>query len=244
MQVTAAPINKESLVPMRNLDATSAEDVYKVEQILTERERVALSEAAGQMLESHDTIEKLKEEQKNRQLSGMGVALLDKALKAAHKDLGQVGLLLFFEGCVRFSRLRAPDLRKGVRALQPFLPIFVRQKILDLFSELSGSDRVVSPELADKAKCYIIVLALLLQGLSVEVSQLTEALFVRPDHLRKLVSVVGARMEGDSNGQVSTCTINHFFKSEHFSGSKDNAKIASDLLHHGNDEKQKEEVEM
>jgi len=200
-EVAAAPINKESLVPMRNLDATSAEDVYKVEQILTERERVALSEAAGQMLESHDTIEKLKEEQKNRQLSGMGVALLDKALKAAHKDLGQVGLLLFFEGCVRFSRLRAPDLRKGVRALQPFLPIFVRQKILDLFSELSGSDRVVTPELADKAKCYIIVLALLLQGLSVEVSQLTEALFVRPDHLRKLVSVVGARMEGDSNGQ-------------------------------------------
>merc|ERR1712083_1010497 len=121
---------------------------------------------------SHDTLEKLKEEQKTRQLSGMGVALLDKALKATHKDLGHIGLLLFFEGCVRFSRLRAPDLRKGVRALQPFLPIFVRQKILDLFS-----------------------------GLSVEVSQLTEALFVRPDHLRKLVSVVGARMEGDSNGQ-------------------------------------------
>jgi len=200
-EVTGAPINKESLLPMRNLDATSPEDVYKVEEILTERERTALSEAAGQMLESHDTLEKLKEEQKNRQLSGMGVALLDKALKATHKDLGHVGLLLFFEGCVRFSRLRAPDLRKGVRALQPFLPIFVRQKILDLFSELSGSDRVVSPELADKAKCYIIVLALLLQGLSVEVSQLTEALFVRPDHLRKLVSVVGARMEGDSNGQ-------------------------------------------
>merc|ERR1719454_2402338 len=126
---------------MRNLAASSPEDVYKVEEILTERERAALSEAAGQMLESHDTIEKLKEEQKNRQLSGMGVALLDKALKAAHRDLGHVGLLLFFEGCVRFSRLRAPDLRKGVRALQPFLPIFVRQKILDLFSELSGSDR-------------------------------------------------------------------------------------------------------
>merc|ERR1719239_547210 len=102
-EVTGAPINKESLLPMRNLDATSPEDVYKVEEILTERERTALSEAAGQMLESHDTLEKLKEEQKNRQLSGMGVALLGKALKATHIDLGHVGLLLFFEGCVRFS---------------------------------------------------------------------------------------------------------------------------------------------
>ena len=205
---------------MRNLDASTPKDVYKVEEILTERERTALSEAAGQMLESHDTIEKLKEEQKNRQLSGMGVALMDKALKATNKDLGHVGLLLFFEGCVRFSRLRAPDLRKGVRALQPFIPIFVRQKILDLFSELSGSDRVVSPELADKAKCYIIVLALLLQGLSVEVSQLTEALFVRPDHLRKLVSVVGARMEGDSNGQVTKCTMQTHNNQNTFQGQK------------------------
>jgi len=200
-ETPVAPVIKESLLPMRNLDATQPGDVYKVEEILTEREIAALSESASQMLESHDTLEKLKEEQKNRQLSSMGVTLLDRALKANHKDLGHVGLVLFFEGCVRFSRLRPADLRKGVRALQPFLPIFVRQKILDLFSEVSGSDRVVSPELGDKAKCYIIVLALLLQGLSVEVAQLTEALFVRPDHLRKLVSVVGARMDGDAHGQ-------------------------------------------
>ena len=33
-------------------------------------------------------------------------------------------------------------------------------------------------------------------------------------------------------------------QSKHFSGTKDNAKIAPGLLHHGNDEKQKEEIEM
>ena len=228
---------------MRNLDATQPGDVYKVEEILTEREIAALSESASQMLESHDTLEKLKEEQKNRQLSSMGVTLLDRALKANHKDLAHVGLVLFFEGCVRFSRLRPADLRKGVRALQPFLPIFVRQKILDLFSEVSGSDRVVSPELGDKAKCYIIVLALLLQGLSVEVAQLTEALFVRPDHLRKLVSVVGARMDGDAHGQVlKTYVLREL--TWMLSGSKDSAKVAPDIVFYGNDEEQEEKVEV
>ena len=54
-------------------------------------------------------------------------------------------------------------------------------------------------QLQDLVSC---LLALLVQGLSVEVAQLTEALFVRPDHLRKLVSVVGARMDGDAHGQV------------------------------------------
>merc|ERR1711962_408934 len=93
----------------KELDATQPGDVYKVEEILTEREIAALSESASQMLESHDTLEKLKEEQKNRQLSSMGVTLLDRALKAHHKDLAHVGLLLFFEGCVRFSRLSTAD---------------------------------------------------------------------------------------------------------------------------------------
>lgn len=194
-------IGKESLVPPRNISASTADGVYNVDKILTGQEMDLLQEAANQVLNNYDSLAKLKEAQKDKLLSGLGVALFSKILESKLQDSKQAAVILYLEGIIKFSRLRIGELRKGVRSLQSFIPMSIRQKIVDCFSQVSGSDRVINPELEDKAKCYIIVLGLLAQSLSLDVSLLTESIWVRPDHLKKLVGLVGARMVADSQGQ-------------------------------------------
>ena len=141
----AAPAAQEAeddLVPARDLLATRVEDVYRVESLLTKGELVALGAAGASLLQEYSTPAMLREAQKEKLLSSLGVGLLEKELAASTPDLAQAGLVLYLEGLVKFSRLRAGDLRKGGRALQPFLPVGVKQKIVDTFSELSGSDRL------------------------------------------------------------------------------------------------------
>jgi len=195
-----------SLAPPRHPEATRPEDVYRVEELLTKGELADLAEAASTLLEGGEG--ELAALAKAKQLSKLGLALLSKAREAREpREHNKAALVLYMEGCIRFTRLRPGDLRKGTKALQDFLPISVRRKILADFSTLSGSDRLVSPELADRAKCYSIVFALLATNLSVDVSALTESMFVRPDHLRKLVGVVGARTEGDPGDQTQRIVL-------------------------------------
>jgi len=191
----------EELLPPRDESAKDENQVYRVDRILTNKELDSLKEAANQVLEKYDNINKLKEAQKSKDLSGMGVKLLSKMLETGNPDLSQAAALLYLEGIIKFSRVRIGELRKGVRTLQSFLPMIIRQKILDSFSATSGSDRVRSPELEDKARCHAIVLGLLVNDLSMEVADLTESIWVRSDHLKKLVSLVGARMIGDPQSQ-------------------------------------------
>ena len=49
----------------------------------------------------------------------------------------------------------------------------------------------MTPELTDRDICHVIVLALLANNFKLNASLLTESIRVRPDHLKKLLAMVG-----------------------------------------------------
>ena len=59
----------------------------------------------------------------------------------------------------------------------------------------------MTPELTDRDICHVIVLALLANNFKLNASLLTESIRVRPDHLKKLVAMVGAHLRNDSVNQ-------------------------------------------
>ena len=122
-------------------------------------------------------------------------------------------LALYTEGIIKFSKLRLGDLKRGEKSLQPWLPMMLKKKIFNTFSQSTGgNNKVVTPELKDRwancklfhhqqlfqpliisrAVCHVMVLCLILNNFKLDASLLTESIRVRPDHLKKLVSGDGA----------------------------------------------------
>ena len=149
--------------------------------------------------------EAISQAEKSKLLSPLGGVIFRKFMKSSG-DLGnKVGLALYMEGIIRFSKLRQGDLGKGEKALPNYLPKSVKKKILDHFSiSTGGRSRVGTPEMKDRAVCYVMVLALLINSLKLgnvlrkksntkhknlllDASLLSESIRVRPDHLKKLV---------------------------------------------------------
>ena len=149
--------------------------------------------------------EAIDQAEKSKLLSPLGGVIFRKFMKGSG-DLGnKVGLALYMEGIIRFSKLRQGDLGRGEKALPNYLPKSVKKKILDHFSiSTGGRSRVVTPEMKDRAVCYVMVLALLINSLKLgnvlrkksnpkhknlllDASLLSESIRVRPDHLKKLV---------------------------------------------------------
>lgn len=110
--------------------------------------------------------EAIAQAEKSKELSPLGGVIFRKFMKSSG-DLGdKVGLALYMEGIIRFSKLRQGELCRGEKALPRFLPKSVKTKILSLFSLTSGGrSRVVTPDMKDKAVCHIMVLALLINSL-------------------------------------------------------------------------------
>ena len=60
-------------------------------------------------------------------------------------------LALYTEGIIKFSKLRLGDLKRGEKSLQPWLPMMLKKKIFNTFSQSSGgNNKVVTPELKDR----------------------------------------------------------------------------------------------
>ena len=67
-------------------------------------------------------------------------------------------LALYTEGIIKFSKLRLGDLKRGEKSLQPWLPMMLKKKIFNTFSQSSGgNNKVVTPELKDRwANCKLV----------------------------------------------------------------------------------------
>ena len=70
----------------------------------------------------------IKKAHKNRNLSALGVELLNKCINMEGEVRNLAAITLYLEGIVKFSRLR-----KGDNSLQQFLPLNFKKKSLLLF---------------------------------------------------------------------------------------------------------------
>jgi len=202
-KLEAVPEAEEvQIIPTRNGGAGRKEQVYLIEDMLSKVELKHLVEAGENVMQNFKTLEELKECQKGRQLSALGVEFLNKCNNMEGDVGNRAAITLYMEGIIMFSRLRQGEMRKGEKSLQQFLPLNIKKKIFSHFSISNGtSNRIVTPELKDRAVCYVIVLALLANNFKLDSSLLTESMRVRPDHLKKLVSMVGAHLTNDSANQ-------------------------------------------
>ena len=202
-RLAAAPeAEAVQIIPKRNSEAGRREQVYLLEDILSKVELKHLTEAGENILQDYKTLADLKEAQKNRQLSALGVELLNKCINMDGEVGNLAAITLFLEGIVKFSRLRQGEMRKGEKSLQQFLPLNIKKKIFTHFSVNTGtSNRIVTPELTDRAICHVIVLGLLANNFKLDTSLLTESIRVRPDHMKKLVAMVGAHLTNDTVNQ-------------------------------------------
>lgn len=197
-EVEQKEVSLSQLLPPRNEMAQTKEMVYKVEDLLTKLELSCLNDAAEKLFATQcNSKEGVAKMQADRQISKFGAKLLLECLNCPG-DLGnKPAIVLYLEGIIKFTKLRPGERNKGAISLQKFVPLSIGKKIFDSFG--SGEKKnLTTPELLDKALCYVIVLGLLASNLQLETILLTESVFVRADHLKKLVAIVGAHMVADN----------------------------------------------
>jgi len=199
-QIQAAPkVQEVEIIPKRDEAATRSDQVYKIEDQLTPVELNYLTEGGENALLDWKTVEDLRLAEKHKLLSPLGVEIFTKFINTAGELGAKPGIALYMEGIIKFTKLRLGDMKKGEKSLPSYLPLAVRKKIFSLFSQTSGANnRVVTPELKDRAVCHVMVLSLMLSNWKLDASLLSESIRVRPDHLKKLVSMVGAHLVSDS----------------------------------------------
>lgn len=200
-QVADVPLPPEiSVIPKRQNEARRSDQIYLVEDLLTAAELQRLVESGETVLQDWKSDQDLAEAQKAKELSPLGADIFRKFIFSSG-DLGnRVGLALYMQGIISFSKLRPGQLSLGEKCLPKYLPLTVKKKILSTFSMTSGGrSRVVTPEMKDRAICHVMVLALLINSFKLDSSLLSESIRVRPDHLKKLVSTVGAHLVSDSD---------------------------------------------
>merc|ERR1712179_852130 len=91
-----------------------------------DRMRVDTCEAGENVMQNFKTLEELKECQKGRQLSALGVEFLNKCNNMEGDVGNRAAITLYMEGIIMFSRLRQGEMRKGEKSLQQFLPLNIK----------------------------------------------------------------------------------------------------------------------
>ena len=152
-KLEAAPkVEEVTIIPKRNNEAKRTDQVYKVEDQLTQTELKQLRDKAEVTLQDWSTEEDVKKAQKERMLSPLGVELFLKFLNSSGELGDKVALTLYMEGIIKFTKLRQGELKTGERKLQEFLPVSIKKKIFSVFTQLSGhNNRNITPELKDRS---------------------------------------------------------------------------------------------
>ena len=105
----------------------------------------------------------------------------------------RVAVAVYMEGIVTFINLRSNQLVKGVKSLPDFLPLSIKNKIFETFTDDSWVQLVdfvwfhvkifniffsrrVTPESKDRATCYIMVLGLIINNYSLDFSIISNSL--------------------------------------------------------------------
>lgn len=144
------------LAPPCNRSATKVEDAYPISEILSQNDIKSLIESS----ESFDfTDSKLR-------LSEM----FKKHMET--EDLDKLAIAMYMEGIIHFLNMRAKEFSKGPRGLPEFLPMGLRQKIFNVFTD----EQRISPESKDRAMCYILVLGLIINNFILDFSQITNSI--------------------------------------------------------------------
>uniref|UniRef100_T1HG57 Dna-directed rna polymerase i subunit rpa49 n=1 Tax=Rhodnius prolixus TaxID=13249 RepID=T1HG57_RHOPR len=136
------------LLPPCNRDATSPEDVYKAEDILSEMEMNSLDKAVSLLNDENEKKSEFLQAHYNQ---------ID-----AEENTDKLKLLIYADSLLRFVNMGAIEI-KNKNCLRNICPSsrVIGTKILNDFTVLTGNTRNRPVSYKDKAVCYLMVLILL-----------------------------------------------------------------------------------
>merc|ERR1712029_896733 len=111
------------------------------------------------------------------------------------QNTDKLALAIYVDGIFQFLNMKGNHFSARPRGLPDHIPIFLRQKIFDNFT--------------DKGACYAMILALMINNFVVEFSLISSSLkSIRVPALKKLITVIGAIFHQDAMSKKSYVMLN------------------------------------
>jgi len=195
------------LIPPRDEHAVRATEIYRIEHVLTEKEVIDLTAACKELLNKHSTLEAIGQAVKGKFLTPIGghfikLQLPRKNIIAEAEKDDMAALVVYLDTLVSFLNMRPNAISRGFRSFKPHVPHSLIQKIFETFCSGQKENRIITPQLKDKAICHVIILGLMIGAASMDLKLITESLRLDAKYLPSLVSVTGAHVVNDvASGQ-------------------------------------------
>ena len=118
-------------------NTASVQGVYNINDILTENDKTELLKSARELCEKYPDKVGIEKAIKSGSTDGVFTEILGSALRQnsdfASED--RVAVAVYMEGIVTFINLRSNQLSKGVKCLPDFLPLSIKNKIFETFTD-------------------------------------------------------------------------------------------------------------
>ncbi|KAG7805868.1 hypothetical protein KL921_005181 [Ogataea angusta] len=193
-------LNEHRVIPQFDVDATSVDDIYPLENIISKRElaSIRVDSLQNDSIKAKDKLDLLPYSNSRyllRKLSSISKDTPDRKLKL--QMLYYVSLLM---GLYANRRVHAKDqLLESLN--QP--PVVLVDYVLKNFSILKKNNRnyLIDPKCEDKILCYLLALILKLDEYQVEVSPLAQELSLKPSRLTSLFRSLGCVIKNATAAQ-------------------------------------------
>ncbi|KAJ3037097.1 DNA-directed RNA polymerase I subunit rpa49 [Rhizophlyctis rosea] len=194
---SAAATAEERNIPLFNAEAQSPEDVYKLESICSVVELKAINYAP---LTKCRNKEELQKEVEGMQMGTWTWDLLNKTLKG-DRHATRLRACLYLNWMIKMYRLPETGLnaKEGLARKLGSAPELVADNLKSRFTEFrEDKGRMkyrMSPRLKDKLLAYILVLGLILDNSSFDVSQVADDLKISITKVAGVAKEVGCNVE-------------------------------------------------
>ncbi|KAL9971833.1 hypothetical protein ACROYT_G018044 [Oculina patagonica] len=181
---------EHSSIPPFNINAETAADVYKLDDIITPLEYEALKRTSLEITSANK--EKINEWRERKRFPEYVLQHLDGMSLNPSQRLHQSCCLLYLSYMMTLYSLNFKDLRKTDPL--PGIPEVIKERLLSTFSLEKGKARAVPKRLKDKLVSYILVLALMIDEFTLDcmviMKDLKMSLSRLSNHLRAVGCVI------------------------------------------------------
>ncbi|KAI9552180.1 hypothetical protein GHT06_022517 [Daphnia sinensis] len=198
----------EIMLPPRNANATTALEVYQLENMIPSSDIVALEETAKLLLVSENDSLMLIDSQ-------FSVYFTDELTRVKRSNLDEeaklrlLKALIYMEGLIKFSAIKKKTLSRGVvdESLPAVLPDSVKRSIKEQFSSRAESHWTLTKMDRDRTICHVIALALAIGNCSIDAESFISSLQLDMESVQSLIRVVGARLVKDKLMSISKIVL-------------------------------------
>ncbi|XP_076321965.1 DNA-directed RNA polymerase I subunit RPA49-like isoform X2 [Tachypleus tridentatus] len=194
-------------IPPQNRNASCSEEVYDVKDIISDEEYSGLDEEANLVADA--TLDQINEWKKEGKYCHYVLVHLDRLSRIRQTKLHQAKLLIYFHYLVQLLKLRYQDMKR--KDPLPTVPEPFKNHLLNNFTLKSENEhgttfRSFPQRMKDKTIAYAMVVALLVDGFSIDFSDVHPDFKIHMSRLITIASVLGCHIQSSKNLSTGTPT--------------------------------------